>query len=121
MTASMSSVGAVRDRERSVTCGSDSGEELLVALADPDCQCILSATAKGPKTAGELSSECDIPQSTIYRKLELLTETMLLDERVRVNRDGKHPSEYVRKVDQVVIDIDEDCSVDVQTRRRARA
>jgi DNA-binding transcriptional ArsR family regulator len=121
MTSSMESVGATRNRERSVTCGSDSAEDLLVALADPDCQCILSATRDGPMTAGELSADCDIPQSTIYRKLELLAETMLLDERVRVNRDGKHPSEYVRNVDQVVIDIDDECTVNVDTRPPARA
>jgi predicted transcriptional regulator len=121
MTSTMESVGAVRDRERSVTCGSDSGEELMVALADPDCQCILSATRDGPKTANELSTDCDIPQSTIYRKLDLLSETMLLDERVRINQDGKHPSEYVRSVDEIVIDIDDDCSINVDTRTHARA
>lgn len=121
MNTTMASVGAVRDRERSVTCGSESAEELLVALADPDCQCILSATREGPRTAGELSDECDIPQSTIYRKLDLLTETMLLDERVRVNRNGKHPSEYVRAFDRIVVDIDENCSVNVHASGRARA
>lgn len=96
-----------------VTSDAASGQDVLVALSDPDCQCMLSRMTDGAMTASELAGTCEIPQSTLYRKLELLTDTGLVEERVRIDRNGKHASEYVASVEDVVVTFDSDCQVEV--------
>jgi len=81
-------------------------ETLLGALEDADCRSILEATTEDALTANELSDRCDLPLSTAYRKLELLTEAGLLEEQLRLSRSGKHTSEYVRAVSEVDVSLD---------------
>lgn len=85
----------------------DEAEPLLGALKDGDCRAILTATGEDSLSAAELSEACDLPLSTTYRKLGLLTDAGLLDERTRVRRSGKHASEYVRLVEDVLVSVDE--------------
>lgn len=87
----------------------DDGERkanVLEALNDADCRAILDATSDEALTASDVSDRCDIPQSTTYRKLELLTESGLLEERTRIRQSGRHTSEFVRTVDDVVASVD---------------
>lgn len=81
-------------------------EDLLGALEDADCRALLEATGEEALSAGELGERCDIPSSTVYRKVEQLTEAGLLEERLRVSRSGKHTREYRRRVDQISLSID---------------
>jgi DNA-binding transcriptional ArsR family regulator len=81
-------------------------ERVFAALEDPDCRCLLAATADEALTAQELTNHCDIPRSTTYRKVELLNEAGLLEERVRLRADGKHTSEYQRAFDGLVVSMD---------------
>jgi len=83
-------------------------EELLAALEDADCRAVLEATGEEALSAAELGEHCDIPSSTVYRKVELLTEAGLLEEQLRVCRSGKHTREYRRKVDTLSLSIDAD-------------
>lgn len=69
----------------------------LAALNDEGCRCILVAAEREPRTARELSESCDLPMSTAYRKLELLTTASLLEERLRIRPDGNHVSEYASR------------------------
>lgn len=80
-------------------------ETVLTALEDPDCQALLEATADEALTAAELIERCEVPRSTTYRKLDQLTGAGLLEERVRLSADGKHPSEYRRTFDDVTISL----------------
>lgn len=80
-------------------------QQLLNALDDADCRAILDATREQALTAKEVSEAHDLPLSTTYRKLDLLTEAGLLEERTRIRRSGKHASEYTRLVDDVVISL----------------
>ncbi len=80
-------------------------ETVLTALDDPDCRALLEATAEEALTAAELIERCDVPRSTTYRKLDQLAEAGLLEERVRLSADGKHPSEYRRTFDDVTISL----------------
>lgn len=82
-------------------------EAVLAVLDDPDCRALLEATAEEPLTAGELTDRCGIPRSTTYRKVERLTEAGLLEERVRLNADGKHASEYRRTFDDITVTLSE--------------
>ena len=45
---------------------------VLDALDDPECRTIIEQM-EAPMTAKELSENCDVPLSTTYRKLDLLT------------------------------------------------
>jgi DNA-binding transcriptional ArsR family regulator len=80
-------------------------QQLLSALDDADCRAILDATREEALTANEVSEAHDLPLSTTYRKLDLLTEAGLLEERTRIRQSGKHASEYIRLVDDVVISL----------------
>jgi DNA-binding transcriptional ArsR family regulator len=80
-------------------------QQLLNALDDADCRAILDATDEEALTANEVSEAHDLPLSTTYRKLDLLTEAGLLEERTRIRQSGKHASEYTRAVDDVVISL----------------
>lgn len=81
-------------------------DALFDALGDADCRALLDATDQ-PRTARELVDRCRIPRSTVYRKLDRLTDVGLLVETVRVSSDGNHPTAYVRRVDQLWIPADE--------------
>ncbi|WP_236045040.1 winged helix-turn-helix domain-containing protein [Haloarcula nitratireducens] len=80
-------------------------QQLLDALDDADCRAILDATREQALTVKEVSEAHDLPLSTTYRKLDLLTEAGLLEERTRIRQSGKHANEYARLVDDVVISL----------------
>lgn len=96
-------------------------EVVLDALADDAAQAIISELDE-PMTASELSDACDIPLSTTYRKLELLTEASLLTESTEIRRDGQHTTRYSLAFDEVQIRLTENrsLSVDIQRKDRSR-
>ncbi len=71
-------------------------------------------------TAAELTNQCEIPQSTLYRKLELLTESTLLEESTEIRQDGHHASKYAVAFDEITLVLDEDRTLAVQIERPAR-
>lgn len=87
------------------------GRGLLEALDDEACRTILEATGETARSASELSEACDIPLSTAYRKLELLEETGLIVEGIRIRRSGKHTSEYRRDVDEIRVTVGDDSGI----------
>ncbi|MFB6269387.1 MAG: helix-turn-helix domain-containing protein [Halobacterium sp.] len=101
--------------------GTDDAPDLqavLDALDDEGCRRIIEALAE-PMTAKELSDETDIPLSTTYRKLELLTDAALLDERAVLQPDGHHTTEYDLVFEEVVIQLEDDRTLDVGVSRPA--
>lgn len=90
-----------RDARPTTLAADGDGQPVLDALEDPACRTILEATGEDARSAGELSEVCELPLSTVYRKLELLTDAGLLAESIRIRRSGKHTSEYRRAVDEV--------------------
>jgi DNA-binding transcriptional ArsR family regulator len=72
---------------------SPSPETVLDALEDPDCREIIRALEE-PMTASEVVEACDLPSSTAYRKLDLLTDATLLTEGTELRRDGHHATLY---------------------------
>lgn len=95
-------------------------QDVLDALDDPACRDIVTALEE-PMTADRISEEADIPLSTTYRKLELLTEASLLEEGIEIRPDGQHASRYSIAFEEVIIALAEDRSfaVDVSRRRRS--
>ncbi len=99
----------------------EAAQSVLDVLQDADCRRILHATGETALTANEVAERCDLAQSTAYRRLDLLTDAGLAEERTRLRRSGKHTSEYVRAVDDVVVslDADEGTRVSLSDRRHA--
>ena len=81
-------------------------DDVLDALADDAARRIVAALTE-PKTASDLSEECDIPLSTTYRKLEKLTDASLLRESTDIRRDGQHTTRYSVSFDAVTVSIDD--------------
>jgi len=90
-------------------------DEVLDALADDAARRIVAALTE-PKTASELSEECDIPLSTTYRKLEMLTDASLLSESTDIRRDGQHTTRYSVSFDAVTVSVDGDGEEDADRR-----
>lgn len=94
--------GTLRAR---ITPSPDIDEEvqraLLDAVSDRDCRQILKATADQALTAAELSDTINLPLSTVYRKLERLAETPLLEQEYRLAPDGKHARQYQCAIDRI--------------------
>jgi DNA-binding transcriptional ArsR family regulator len=94
-------------------------QDVLDALDDPDCREFVRALDE-PMTASELSDACDVPLSTTYRKLELLTEASLLGERTEIRTDGQHTTRYAVEFEEVRVLIDDDREFGVQIQRPER-
>jgi DNA-binding transcriptional ArsR family regulator len=94
-------------------------QQVLDALDDPDCRKIVRALEE-PMTADEISEAAEVPLSTTYRKLDLLTEASLLEEETEIRPDGQHASRYTVVFDEVVIGLDEDGDFEVKIARRPR-
>lgn len=86
---------------------------VLELLSDPGCRAILAATGR-PRTAAELCEVCDMPTSTVYRKLEGLSEASLLEETRRLQEHGNHPVQYRRRLDGIHVSFDDSAAVDVR-------
>lgn len=93
-------------------------QELLDVLDDAGCRAILDATSDSALSANEVSETCELPLSTAYRKLDLLTDAGLLEERTRIRRSGKHASEYSRSVTDVVVSISPHGEMELQVSHR---
>lgn len=95
-------------------------QSVLDALDDPNCRKIVQ-DIDGAMTANEVSDATDIPLSTTYRKLDLLTEASILDERTEIRSDGHHTTKYVLAFEAVEIGLTEDRKFDVSISRPAQS
>lgn len=86
---------------------------------DPDAEAVLDAlgdeavrkaieSLSEPMAARELSDACDVPQSTLYRKLELLEDSTLVDEMVQITTGGQHRTQYARDFESITIEFEND-------------
>lgn len=79
---------------------------IFEALDDSDCRTILKETAE-PMTAKELSETCEIPKSTVYRKLDLLSSASLVRERIKVNPNGGRTTRYQRDFNDIMVTMED--------------
>ncbi|MFB6093358.1 MAG: helix-turn-helix domain-containing protein [Halanaeroarchaeum sp.] len=91
-------------------------QAVLDALDDEDCRQIVEVLTE-PMTAKEISEGCDMPLSTTYRKLDLLTEASLLSERTVIQSDGHHTTQYDIAFERVEIELNDDHDVSVAIKR----
>ena len=64
-------------------------------LDDEHVRTILAATSAEPLSAAELGERCGVSESTIYRRVDRLTDAGLVAERTRPRSDGHHETVYV--------------------------
>ncbi|MFW5905229.1 MAG: helix-turn-helix domain-containing protein [archaeon] len=87
-------------------------QTVLTSLTDEDCRRILQVLSE-PMSAQNIAEACDIPLSTTYRKLKLLSEASLVSERLDVSEPGKHTTEYQADFDTVTVELNEDGRIEV--------
>jgi len=80
---------------------------VLKSLDDDKCRTILTLLAE-PKSASELCEECGLSSSTVYRKLDLLREAMLVREYTEVRRDGPNATLYERDFTDISLSVTDD-------------
>ena len=68
-------------------------------------------------TASEIAEKCDIPLSTTYRKLDLLSEASLLEEQTKVRSDGHHTTRYLPAFAALWIALNNDQEFEVRIAR----
>ncbi|NHN61509.1 MULTISPECIES: helix-turn-helix domain-containing protein [Halorussus] len=95
-------------------------QAVLDALDDPDCRAIVRQLDE-PMTASEISEAADIPLSTVYRKLDVLTEASLLSELTEVRSDGHHTTRYDVDFEEVSFALTEDRELEVSVSRPTRS
>ena len=94
-------------------------DTVLGALHDEDCRAIL-AELNEPRTARVLLERCDIPRSTLYRKLDQLVEATLIEEGTVIREDGSHASRYKLDFEEVVITRDSSIELEIEIQRPTR-
>lgn len=85
--------------------GSVDADAMLAALEDEDCRRLMRATSETSLTGPELAEQSGIPISTVYRKLERLSELDILSESMRICANGDHATEYRLRIEQITVSI----------------
>ena len=79
----------------------DRKEAIIEMLSDKYCRAILTATMNVPKSAMDLATDTKIPISTIYRRLQMLHDSKLVNISGLISDDGKKLFLYKSKVRSV--------------------
>ena len=77
---------------------SEKKESLLEILSDKYCRIIIESIMDKPKSAIEIVSETKIPVSTVYRRIQILSDNKLLRISGNISEDGKKSFLYKSKV-----------------------
>lgn len=81
---------------------------LFGALESETTRAILAHTSEQARSANELAELIDVSLTTIYRRLEQLTEEDLVHETLQLDRSGDHYKVYRAKIRRVNVAIDDD-------------
>ena len=73
-------------------------ESLLEILSDKYCRIIIESIMDKSKSAIEIVSETKIPVSTVYRRIQMLSDNKLLRISGNISEDGKKSFLYKSKV-----------------------
>ncbi|USZ78231.1 helix-turn-helix domain-containing protein (plasmid) [Halorussus vallis] len=78
-------------------------DEILALLDDSYSKEILRRTRNTAMSAKELSEDCDVSISTVYRRVERLVDCGLLAERRIPQPDGNYYSMYEARLDELTV------------------
>jgi predicted transcriptional regulator len=85
------------------TSENEKNDMIPAVIADPYCRKILEITQLIPKSAMEINSETHIPISTVYRRIQTLCDTGLVETSGSISEDGKKFFLYRNKVKEITI------------------
>ncbi|MDH5463696.1 MAG: ArsR family transcriptional regulator [Nitrosopumilus sp.] len=80
---------------------SESKESFLEVLSDKYCRSILEAIMDMPKSAIEVSREKSIPLSTVYRRIQLLHDSKMIQTSGVITEEGKRLFLYKSKIKEI--------------------
>lgn len=81
--------------------------DLFALLDDEYARSILAATSQTSMTATELSEQCEMSLSTIYRRTEQLEQCGLLTTELEVDPDGNHTTIYSAALQRLTVELDD--------------
>ncbi|TBR25748.1 MAG: ArsR family transcriptional regulator [Candidatus Nitrosotenuis sp.] len=73
-------------------------DAILEIMSDKYCRAIIESTMDTSKSAIQISIECEIPVSTIYRRLQNLCDSKLLGISGSITSEGKKHFLYQSKI-----------------------
>jgi predicted transcriptional regulator len=80
-------------------------ESILEVLQDDDCRQLLDVIDTDPQTTKELAKRSDIPLSTVYRKLDLLIDSNIIEKTSKIAPNENHAAAYHLSVESLVISV----------------
>jgi len=96
-------------------------DEVFALLDDAYARSLLSATSHEPMTAPELSDQCEMSKSTVYRRLNKLEECGLVSAVHVPDPDGNQRKRYEAQLDELVVSLDEgEFELNLQTTTRTQ-
>lgn len=81
---------------------------LFGALEDETTRKILAYTAEEARSAKDLDEQINVTQTTIYRRLEQLSEDGLVEDSLELDESGNHYKTYQSTISHVEVDIESD-------------
>jgi DNA-binding transcriptional ArsR family regulator len=87
----------------------EDADDLLSVLGDEDARRILETLSDHdtPMTAAGIVDACDIPRSTVYRKLQRLSDAGLVRELTDITTEKKHTTRYVVDVEELTVSVED--------------
>jgi len=79
----------------------DDKDVFLYILSDKSSRQILNCILAKPKSAAQISAECNILLSMVYRRLQYLEEAGVLQTTGEITEDGKKRFTYLSKVGEI--------------------
>jgi hypothetical protein len=86
-----------------VGCGDS--EAVCAALADADARRVIDAL-ETPLAAREVERRCDLPRTTVYRRLDRFSDARLVAMDIEFGEGGHHATRYVCDASDVVVSPD---------------
>lgn len=83
-------------------------EDILDTMGDEHARHVLIALSQGQLSAKELSDETGLSLPTIYRRIEMLKEHDLVDEKTVVADDGNHYRVFECQFNSTLIRLSDD-------------
>ncbi|WP_459191178.1 helix-turn-helix domain-containing protein [Halosimplex sp. J119] len=83
-------------------------EETLALLGDEYARAILIATRNEPMTADALAEALDAAPSTVYDRIDDLTEAGFLSEGTRTDDLGNHYAQFCARLDRLAVALTDD-------------
>lgn len=91
----------------------EDASKILWILSDSYCRTILQSIKYAPKSCMEISAECRIPISTVYRRTQYLHDQKLVHTSGSISDDGKKYFLYKSRVKSVETQFDEKLTVKI--------